>query len=108
MRALWALVVVFVAATSGRDPVDDAYRASTVVRTAQTMRANPSRVSARAAGGDHAPVSITHQLPPGLAATPWRLRAADANVLSTIVVVGARELAHVDIPGCSARGPPIA
>jgi len=108
MRALWSLVVVcLVAATSARDPVDDAYRASNLVRTAQTARANANRATERAATDARASVSLGDRLPPSLAAIELSFRAPNAQVLSTIVFVGERELAHVEIPSCSARGPPI-
>ena len=110
MRSLWSVVVVCViaTATTARDPVDDAYRASNLVRTAQTRRANANRATERAATDARQSASSGDRLPPSLAAIGFSFRAPNAHVLSTIVFVGARELAHVGLPACSARGPPIA
>ena len=109
MRALWSVVVVcLVAATSVRDPVDDGYRASSVVRTAQTTRTNANRATGRATTDARASASLGQQLPPSLAAASFRFHAPNARVLSTIEFGAERDLAHVEIPSRSARGPPIA
>lgn len=105
---MWSLVVCcLVAATTARDPVDDGYRASAVVRTAQTATSSSARAAARTVTADHRG-PIDHQLPPSLAAHDWKLGAPDTRVLSTIAVVHARPLTHACSPGSSARGPPIA